>query len=381
MYNFDPFTREYTISRPGYTSLTSLTETFSQGTYMTSQVYLNYDRNFGNHDVKVMAVAEYLDTKGNSLSAYRNNFLSGQVQQLFAGSTAGMTNTGGASQDGRISYASRINYAYMDRYLVEGTFRYDASPRFARNYRWGFFPGVLLGWRISEEPFLKSVQTLDELKLRLSYGQSGVDNIANFNFLEGYNYSPGFVENGVLTTGIRSRGLANKSTTWERHTTMNAAVDFGFFSGKIYGSADVFYKERSGILAKRVDALPYSFGASLPSENLNSMTYRGFEIVLGHRRSTGNVRYNIEGNIAWNRVKNKLIQEPEYTEEYKRLRYQNSGQWANRYFGYTAVGMFNSQEEIDSWPVVQDNNNNKTLSPGDIKYLDFDGDGILKHSP
>ncbi|MCX6221527.1 MAG: TonB-dependent receptor [Bacteroidia bacterium] len=377
VYTYDTKNDIYTPRGGESGGTTRLSQNYSESRNLLSKIMLEYENVFGRHAVKALAVGEYTDFSNIFFSAFRTNYLSNAIDQLFAGSSNGMLNNGGETADGRISYASRINYAYSNKYLLETTLRYDASPRFAPDQRWGLFPSVLVGWRLSEESFMKNkLKFINNLKLRLSYGQSGVDNIASYNYLSGFSYAGGFVDNAAFQLGLQTKGLANLIATWEKHTTYNAGIDFDLWNSKIYGGFDVFYKERSGILAKRLTSLPSTFGATLPSENLNSMNYRGFELQLGHTGKIGELKYRIDGNIAWNRAKNVHIEEPDFStaDKYTRLRYQQSGQWTNQYYGLDAVGLFQSQAEIDAWPVIQDNNLNKTLRPGDIKYLDFDGD-------
>jgi hypothetical protein len=132
-------------------------------------------------------------------------------------------------------------------------------------------------------------------------------------------------------------------------------------------------------MATRVASLPSTFGARLPDENINSYNNRGFEFRLGHKNSIGDFNYTIEGNTSWSRGKWIHYEEPVFIDDESRARLQNSGQWMNRFFGYKALGYFNSQEEIDNWPVNQDLNKvkNSTIKPGDIKYLDYNNDGVL----
>ena len=380
IYSYDPINEVYTPYTSGMTGITNLTETNTESNSLISRLTVDYDRVFGKNAVKGLLIGEYISNYSNTFDAYRTNYLSNALPELFAGSSTGINNDGSESADGRISYAGRFNYAYSSKYLLETTFRFDASPRFAPAYRWGFFPSILAGWRLSEENFIKNnLKFVNNLKFRLSYGKAGVDNIASYNYIGGYNYSGGFVDNANMQSGIIAKGLANVAATWEKHTTYNAGLDFDLWNSKLYGSFDAFYKERTGILATRAESLPSTFGATLPSENLNSMNYRGFELQLGHKDKIGEIEYNIDGNIAWNRAKNGYIEEPDYSsaDVWTRLRYQQSGQWADRYFGLQAVGLFKSQAEINAWPVIQDGDNNLTLRPGDIKYLDYNGDGKI----
>ena len=380
IYSYDAVNDITNVRLSNYVPTTNLTEYYAESQILTARYIISYENKFGKHNVSALAIGEYIDQNNKWFNAYRIGYLTTSIEQLFAGSTTGMQNDGNESEDGRISYASRINYTYSGKYLLETTFRYDASPRFSSGQRWGFFPSVLVGWRLSEENFMKNnLSAVNNLKLRLSYGQAGVDNISSYNYLSGYEYDGGFVDNGEMVSGIYTTGLANVNTTWEKHTTYNAGFDFGLWGSKLYGSIDAFYKKRSGILATRANSLPNTFGASLPYENLNSMNYRGFELQLGYRGKYRELQYNIGGNIAWNRVKNGHIEESDYSNSdvYTKLRYQESGQWTNRYFGLEAVGLFQSQDDIDTWSVIQDNNNNSTIRPGDIKYLDYDGDNVI----
>ncbi|HSO87614.1 MAG TPA: SusC/RagA family TonB-linked outer membrane protein, partial [Draconibacterium sp.] len=288
---------------------------------------------------------------------------------------------GYAYEDGRMSYVTRLNYDYSQKYLLEATFRWDASARFNEDNRWGFFPGFLAGWRISEEEFMKSAEFVDNLKLRISRGNAGNDNTSQYNFLTGYKYGGQYAlgDPTAMYQGIVSTGLANPNITWENTVTNNIGLDASLWQGKLSIELDVFKRKVTGVLATRIESLPSTFGATLPDENINSYDNRGFELRLGHKNTVGEFNYSVDGNVSWARGKWIHYEEPVFIDEESRARLQYSGQWMNRFFGYEALGYFNSQEEIDNWTVNQDLNDvpNKTIKPGDIKYLDYNKDGIL----
>ena len=151
---------------------------------LTQQYSLTYDQNFNDiHRVSGLALFESIDYSNNNFMAYRGNFLTPSIEQMYAGSTIGMGNNGSASEMGRASFVLRLNYGYKDKYLIETIMRADASAKFPKSSRWGYFPSVSLGWVISQESFLKDNRNVDNLKLRLSYGQSGNDAVGNFQYL------------------------------------------------------------------------------------------------------------------------------------------------------------------------------------------------------
>ncbi len=266
--------------------------------------------------------------------------------------------------------------------MAEATFRYDGSPNFPADKRWGFFPSLSLGWRISEESFIKdNTKWLDNLKLRLSYSKTGYDAIGAFQYLTGYTYGGWdgqYVVDHEVRTGLMSKGLANPNITWEKMTNYNIGFDFSIFRNKLYGEFDCFYRDRQGILATRILSLPSTFGATLPDENINSMNNRGFELVLGHKGSvSGDFLYDISGNISWTRPKWEHYEEPDYTDPDDIRINKQSGNWINRTFGYKTDGLFTSQAEIDSYELDQDKQGNATILPGDVKYIDLNNDHVL----
>jgi len=356
---------------------TNLSQGVNWNSTLTGQFSLQYNNTFNKHKISGLALYEVIDTKGEGISGSRRNYLSTAIDYLFAGGTDDQQITGNASEFGRISYIGRANYSFAQKYLLQFTARYDASPKFAPDNRWGFFPSVSAGWRISEETFMKSIEKIDNLKLRLSYSNTGYDATGNFQYLIGYQLGTGVLFGDSPVRGLHTTGLANPNIFWEKMTNYNAGMDFAFFNSKFYGEFDIFYRERKGILATRLASLPNTFGASLPAENLNDQSNRGFELMLGTQGNKGDFIYNVEGNISWTRAKWDKFDEPEYTDPDDIRIKKRTGNWVGRQFGYKTDGLFTSQEEIDAYPLDQDNRGNVTVRPGDIKYVDISGpDGV-----
>ena len=377
-YRYDYKSDTYTFA--GGISNSGIGEGLYENKVITGQVYLKYENVISKvHRVSAMAISEMIDYKSNYFNAARTNLLSNDLDYLFAGSTVGMSNNGAATEMGRISYIGRFNYSFKDKYLFESTIRADASAKFPKERRWGYFPSISLGWKVSEEGFIKeNIRSIDNLKLRASYGQSGRDAVGNFQYLTGFQLNP---RSYILGTGsqadIISMGLANPNLTWEHNTIYNAGVDFSLFNKKLYGAADVFYRLRSGIPATRLTSLPSSFGANLPPENLNSLNDRGFEVLIGTYGKKGDLTWDISANLSWSRAKWDHYEEPEYTDPDQKRQNKLSGQWTDRYFGYLSDGLFTSQQEINDLPFDIDRQGNKTLRPGDMRYIDVNKDGIL----
>ena len=387
-FTYDYATQTYTQAG-SYNARANMTITDTKSRTITGQLSLNYDKTIAtDHHLRVLALYEVIDYYNDYLSARRQDFMTDAIDQLYAGSLSGMSNNGSASEMGRASYVGRLNYSYKDKYLLESSLRADASAKFPANERWGYFPSISLGWRLTEENFMKRFGSLDELKLRASYGTSGDDGVGNFQYLTGYQIASSgvtglsylFGNNGSVPA-LLSKGLANPNLTWEKIKIYNAGFEFSLWKGKLYGTGDVFYREETGIPATAITTLPASFGATLPPQNLNSLNNRGFELELGTGGRLGDLVWNVSGNISWSRSKWMHYEEPDYSNDPQQKRInQKSGRWTDEVFGYLTDGLFTSQKQIDDLGFNQDGNTaapNSSLRPGDLRYKDMVPDSIL----
>ncbi|MBK8516129.1 MAG: TonB-dependent receptor [Saprospiraceae bacterium] len=367
----------------GLNGQNKLNEETSRFTRIYPLISLNYNRTFGNHDLGFLALGEGIDTEFTNLRGARINLLSSDIPFLFSGSTENIENNSGAIETGRVSYVGRLNYAYKSKYLFEATIRFDASHKFPTDTRWGTFPSISAGWKISEESFIKdNFSFIENLKIRASYSKAGNDDVQAFKFLTGYQIltstSAVYLFGDDLYRQIRNVGLPNPQITWLDNTTSNIGLDASFANGLISFEADVFYRLTENIFGQPLNAYPSTFGAVLPELNINSTTDRGFELVLNHRNRIGkDLRYQLSGSVSYARQKYKDYAEPEYTDQDEIRIFKRSGNFVNRWIGYKSNGLFMSQDEIDSHPINQDQVGNKTLRPGDIKFLDLNGDDII----
>ena len=355
----------------------SLLNASTQSTHI--QTSLNYTKSFlDKHNINALLLYEESEYEANNFNATRIGYVV-PIDQIFAGPSLGQTNGGGASDDGRQSLVGRLNYDFEGKYLFEYSFRYDGSPRFPPKTRWGYFSGISGGWRLSEEKFIKdNLKSIDNLKLRLSYGKLGNDNTGAFQYLTGFIYpSQSYILGGnTVTSGMVSSGSPNPLITWESSETYNAGLDLDMW-GRLLGiTADVFYRKRSGLLATRSLQLPSTYGAVLPAENLNSDEAKGFELLVTHSYHISHVKYDIAANFSYTRLKWNHVEVKDFSSSFDKWRNDLNDRNQSIVWGLKAIGQFQSQNEINSSP-IQDSKQNSTLRPGDIKYEDYNKDGVI----
>ena len=285
------------------------------------------------------------------------------------------------SYEARAGWLARVNYDYAHKYLVELLARYDGSYLYAPSKRWGFFPGLSLGWRISEEKFfapLKSV--VDDLKIRASIGQTGTESgVSMFGYLSGYNWNQGSaVLDGEYVTGLNQRGLPVTNLSWTKNTTKNIGFDLSMFGNRLTVSADAFRKDITGVPAARYDVLlPSEVGYSLPNENLNKQAYIGAEAMATWTDHIGEFNYRVSGNITFSRYRSIETYKPPFSNSWDEYRNSAEDRWGGIYWGYQVIGQFQSEEEIKNYPVNLDGQGNTTLLPGDLIYKDVNNDGVI----
>lgn len=350
-----------------------------RGTELLPLVSIEYSKSIGAHNLSGVLVGETRTYKGASLRGDRKDILSYEAPYLRYASEEGKDNTEGTSQNARASIISRINYDYAGKYMLEFAMRADASAEYPPKGRWGYFPSFSAGWRISEESFIKNnFPSVDNLKLRASYGVLGNDAISSFAYLTGYNITTNYFIFGAKPAPvISSAGLANPDVTWETMTMYNIGLDGSFWDGLLGFEADVFYRLRENILTEATEQVPSTFGAQLPLTNLNKRDNRGFELTLTHRNKIGQISYELSPRISWTRGKYVDLQEEVSTDPEWNKRYVNEGQWDDRQWAYLFDGFFMNQDEITNHLVDQDQAGNQTIKVGDMKYKDLNGDNLL----
>ena len=376
-YIYDANADFYTpIAIRNNSNLESKQENYYKPTYQYS---LNYNRKFAEkHDVGALLLWEMYDDRTTDVMA-RRFFAIGLVDDMDYGDIENMSNGGRSLETAHAGLVGRLNYAFDNRYLVEFNFRYDGTYKYRAGDRWGFFPGVLAGWRLSEEPFFKDLNTpFDNIKIRGSFAELGDEgNYEAFQYLDGYKYQGSYVMGtGGLTSGMISRGMANPWLTWYKSKISNIGFEASYKQGLLSAEFDWFLRHRTGLPARRTDSLPSTFGETMPEENLNSDINTGFELKIGHRNNIQDFYYDISANFSVTRIKNDYVERSASTNMYDDWRNNTNGRYKDIRWGRKVVGQFQSFEEILNSP-IQDGNGNKSLLPGDLKFEDFNGDGII----
>ena len=377
--NFD--TNELILEGVG-NGVSSISDAQFRRTMVYPLVSAEYIKEVGNHNLKVLMLAEQTTRKFSMFSATRKNLFTTSIPELFIGSENEQTNDGSSGPDiGRKSAVARINYRFKDRYLVETTFRADGNVLFAPETRWGYFPSISFGWIISEEPFFNANQSTT-LKIRSSFSQLGDDTangISGFDYLTGYETNSTFLfGDNISETTIRTLGEVNPFLTWEKMTMYNLGLEATFFKGQLQLETDIFYRKRENILSNDQQSVANEGGYDLPLTNINISDDRGIEVSAVYQQKIGEFKIDIAPNFAIGKEKFVIRRDIEdFTDlDYKRI-YGREGEWVNRRFGYLSDGIFMSQDEINNHPTIQDGNGNLLLNPGDIKYKDLDGNDTI----
>ncbi|MDR3141249.1 MAG: TonB-dependent receptor [Tannerellaceae bacterium] len=329
------------------------------------QTLAAYNKIFGNHSLAVLGGVSQEEYRQEWYKAYRQNFPNNSLYELDAGSQDGMSNEGSAQEYGLRSFFGRINYAYKERYLAEVNARYDGTSRFPEGNRWGLFPSVSLGWRISEESFVKdNAEWIDNLKLRTSWGQLGNQNIGYYPYqsvLSNQNYSFG----GTVASGLAVTNYVNKNISWETTTITDVGIDFSFMKGLWDITVDCFIKKTSDILYSVASSAV--LGLSTSESNSADVSNKGIELAFSYRPRTGKVNLGISPNFSY--VKNEVTNlGGGITADYSNGLFV--GQPINAIYGYVADGLFTDQADIAGYATQPYN-----AEPGFIRYKDLNGDG------
>jgi len=336
---------------------------------------LNYTKNFGEKH-HFTALVGYTTQKhtNNYMYGEARGFANDDVETLNAGNMYQLSSTESAYS--MISYLSRINYSYDDRYLFTATIRSDGSSRFGQNRRWGTFPSVSVGWRISEEDFMKNVDQISDLKIRAGYGISGnnrIDDYASIGLLSpGYYPTGGTLQNTVDVDP--DNPMANSNLGWEKTRQYNLGFEFGLANDRVRIEGD-FYDSQSVDLLLNVQ-VPTITGYTQQLQNVGKVQNRGMEFSVTTRNFIRTFQWSTNFNISFNR--NKVLEVgPDQRPIYGSATNANNafittiGYPIASFYGYKQEGVFMSQDELDRYPHLAAD------KIGDGRYADINGDGKL----
>ncbi len=359
------------------------TPQLNEGDLRSTGILLNliaeYRHEFGPHRISILGGVERQTEDSSSLTGFRNYFVSDQVDELFAGGDLGKTSSGTAWVAARQNYFSRFNYAFKDKYLLELVGRLDGSYIFPPSKRFGFFPAVSAGWRISEEPFFRDhVSLFDDLKLRASWGKTGNDRINEWQYLATYGFGSGYVF-GVNTEvkSIFQTRTPNPNVTWEVAKQLNLGLDATLLQSRMSVVFDYFTERRSSILWYRNASVPLTAGIPLPRENIGEVANRGYDgSVVWREQLSGDVSYDVTFNFG--HARNHIIywDEPPGLPPWQRstgmpMCVSVSSCPSSDGLLYHAIGIFKDSAAVAAyphWPGAR---------PGDVIFEDVNRDGKI----
>jgi TonB-linked SusC/RagA family outer membrane protein len=359
-----------------------LTESSSQelSVQLTGQV--SYEKSFGGHNFNIMGGIQREKVDADGFFAYRRYFISPVVDQLFAGGTAEQNiNNFDLFKRARLSYFGRAGYNFKEKYLAEFLWRVDGSYVFPKEGRFGFFPGVSAGWRLSEEDFWKTnIRFMNNVKIRGSWGQMGAEpyflgteTLAEYQYLSTMGFGSYVINDQVAKTLLESR-VANKNFTWEVANNSNFGIEGTLLNDKLSFEFDYFVNNRSNILIPKVGSTPSSAGidGKLPPQNLGKLQNKGWEFKVSYDGSIDDFTYSVSVNGGYAKNKIKYWDETPGAPSYQR----STGMPYGSFLVYQFDGAFKDQAEIDAnkldYSPITGN-----LRPGDMKFQDINGDGKI----
>lgn len=361
----------------------SLSQNIDFATQLTYQAGFDYDRTFGKHNIGVLGLFEAKANDLATLSAARRNF-NLTIDEINMGSSSSSDmSTGGVSSTARqAGLVYRVAYNYDQKYLLEASGRYDGSYYFAPENRFGFFPAFSMGWRLSEENFLKNkVKWLDNLKLRASYGEVGALAGSPFQYMSTYDVlGTNYVLGGNAVQGIRERAEPNPSITWERAKKTDIGLEANLWQGLLNFEIDYFYEKRSNMLLNPDVTVPAEYGIGLSQINAGVMENRGFDFTMSSIHNFSNdLQVSLSANMTY--ARNKMLQIFESSTTYDNPNRRLTGRPLGTQFGYHALGYF-QESDFDASGALKPGIATQPwgpLQPGDIRYEDLNNDGKINN--
>ncbi|GAA4780998.1 TonB-dependent receptor [Olivibacter ginsenosidimutans] len=335
---------------------------------------INYHRDFKQSSLNAvigMTGQRFID---NDFSAEARGFPADvtKTDNLGLGDPTTHITSSGKSSNSLLSYLGRVNYTLLNKYLFTTALRVDGSSRFGTNNKYGYFPSVALGWKLNEEDFLKNVKSLSNLKLRTSWGQTGNQEIGNYQSMSTFGTGLKYVYDGVQVTSTTPSRLANLNLKWETSEQLNLGLDFGILQNRVSGTIDWYTKNTKDMLLNL--PVPRSTGFSTIMTNIGGVRNSGFEFMLTTNNLTGAFKW--DSNISLNTLKNKVTNlggiENIITGSAgstSQIAIIEEGKPLNSFYGYKIAGIW---QQNDDFSVTDDQ-----VSPGDIKYVDTNGDRVV----
>jgi TonB-linked SusC/RagA family outer membrane protein len=378
-----------TLAKQSINSTSSMSSENENKTYKTFGGFINYNKEIGDHSFAAMAGVTAELYQYSRLYGYRQGLDDYGIYDLeVASEESSEQNEGGANHWGLYSYLGRINYSYKNKYLFESTFRRDGSSKMAAENQWANFSYASLGWILSEESFMESIEPISFLKLRASYGETGNQvGIGTYSDISEMAFTSKIF--GTTTAAVQNAsyidGITTTSATWERVKNTTIGVDYRLFDNKLYGSFDYYWKKNDGMLISV--EYPSVLGDTAPETNSGILEVNGWEFVLGYRGQSGDFKYDVTFNMGDSR--NELVSMEGVNLYSAGLNENVQGYALNSYFLYQTDGFFTDQDAVDEYydqvsgsgtTVTKQTDSSQALRMGDTKKVDIDDDGAITSS-
>lgn len=355
------------------------TSNWNSNAYLiNTQLLLDYNKTFGKHTVNGLVGLtneSYTQSSNEIEKKYVDPDLGIATDETTSepGNITGKTSVDDSNRTSITSFLGRAGYSYADRYYAEFSFRYDGASKFHKDYRWGFFPSVSLGWRPTEESFMEFYkEKIGDLKLRASYGILGSQAIRTYDRFTVYDvYDNSYAYNNKTVSGAGFK-LGLENLTWEKTQTFNIGVDASFLQNSLTVTFDYFHKRTNDILMKPL--ISSVFGTEMPMANIGKMQNQGWDLSVNYRLKTGAFTHNFNFNLgdSWNKVL-EFPGDEQITQVEELSRIIRVGVPLNSYYGYKMAGFFQSYDEIEASAIPV----GAKVQPGDIKFVDRNDDGII----
>lgn len=347
----------------------SFSDRRDKSAYYNLQALLNYKRNFSSHHLDILAGYQQENESSDWLSGSRSGYPTDLVWELNPGPKDNWSNDGNGEHWALASFIGRINYDYDNKYIISMSVRSDGSSRFAKGSRWSTFPSIAAAWRLTQEPFMKGTRdVLDDLKLRVSWGQTG--NANGLGLYPSYTLvaTGGLILNNTYQQIAYLKTIGNEDLTWEHSDMFNVGIDAQLLKNRLSFTGEYYIKDTKDILLALPVPLEYGFGN--PNSNIGHVRNKGWELSIGWKDKIGDFGYGISANLSDN---DNEVKDLGGTGPWKgSTTYTDVGLPFNSIYGYESMGLFQSDEEVANAPFQ----NSKTAA-GDIRYKDQNNDNKI----
>ncbi|MCG8474973.1 MAG: TonB-dependent receptor [Cytophagales bacterium] len=361
----------------------SLSENHKYDRSYTLEGHVNFERSFGNHNVHALAVFSQHESKYDYFLAQKRRFLTNALDELDLGVIDNMDIRGNGLEQGRMGIVGRMQYNYAEKYLLEANFRYDGSSNFRTGSKWGFFPSMSIGYRISQENYFRRLvpeNVIGELKLRASYGETGNDVIRNsngnpvyFRYMGAYKLGGVHYFGGEKNMHSYEDRLAYPDITWETQTNYNLGMDVSFYQNKFELIFDTYLYRRKDILIKAVDESNALLGLDFPRKNAGITRRGGYELSLLYHETFFN-ELKVDLGVNYSYFTSFWEERKESPENMKDPYLRDTQEEPSAKKWLTSTGLYQNVDDLLNNPYPDDVS---TLRPGDIRYKDLNGDGQI----